>query len=187
MKALFHLAAQVQSIFLVQKWRFCFIGGIALQRWGEPRVTVDVDISLLTGFGNEKQYVDVLCKHFIPRINNAREFALNKRVLLLKSERNIGIDIALAGLPFEECVIDRATDFPFLKSVTLCTCSAEDLIIYKAFADRNKDWADIEGILLRQINKLDWQHIEKYLIPLCELKGSPHILLKLDELRSKTK
>ena len=51
MKALFHLAAQVQDIFLAQKWRFCFIGGIALQRWGEPRVTVDVDISLLTGFG----------------------------------------------------------------------------------------------------------------------------------------
>ncbi len=187
MKALFHLAAELQALCISQEWRFCFIGGIALQRWGEPRLTVDVDLSLLTGFCNEEQFVDVLCEQFESRIDNAREFALRNRVLLLKSARNIPIDIALAGLPFEECAIDRATNFSFLKSVTLRTCSAEDLIIYKAFADRNRDWADIEGILFRQRNKLDWQYIDEHLLPLTELKESPHILPKLQELGSKTK
>jgi hypothetical protein len=186
MKALFHLASEIQTLCVSQKWRFCFIGGIALQRWGEPRLTVDVDVSLLTGFGNEEQFVDVLCQKFLSRIDNVREFALQNRVLLLKSNHHIPIDIALAGLPFEECVIDRATEFSFLRSITLRTCSAEDLIIYKAFADRNRDWADIEGILIRQKNKLDWKHIEKYLIPLCELKESPHILPKLIKLKSET-
>ncbi len=118
-------------------------------------------------------------------IENAREFALRNRVLLLKSDNNIPIDIALAGLPFEEIAIERATNYSFLKSVKLCTCSAEDLIVYKAFADRNKDWADIEGILLRQKNKLDWRYIEEYLLPLSELKESPHILPKLKEMNSR--
>src|SRR5438552_3575923 len=27
-----------------QGWRFCIIGGLALQRWGEPRLTRDIDI-----------------------------------------------------------------------------------------------------------------------------------------------
>lgn len=36
-------AAGVQSILVQHGWRFCFIGGIAVQRWGNPRFTQDVD------------------------------------------------------------------------------------------------------------------------------------------------
>jgi hypothetical protein len=43
-----------------QGWRACFVGGIAVQRWGEPRVTRDVDLTLLTGFGSEDDFVDLL-------------------------------------------------------------------------------------------------------------------------------
>lgn len=39
---------------------YCFIGGIACQRWGEPRQTVDVDATLFVGFGNESTVVDQL-------------------------------------------------------------------------------------------------------------------------------
>ncbi len=184
MKALFHLAAEVQDLCTSQSWPFCFIGGIALQRWGEPRLTVDVDLSLFTGYGKEEQFIDAFLKKYEPRIEDAREFAIQNRVILIKSERDIPVDIVLAGLPFEEQAVSRATDFSFLRSVTLRTCSAEDLIIYKAFADRNRDWADIEGILVRQKGKLEWSHIEKYLLPLSELKEIPHIISKLNDLRS---
>jgi hypothetical protein len=34
--------------------------------------------------------------------------------------------------------------------VPLHTCSAEDLIVLRAFADRSKDWVDIEGVIIRQ-------------------------------------
>ena len=187
MKALFHLAKEIQDVLLTENWHFCFIGGIALQRWGEPRLTLDVDISLLTGFGNEDYFVDKLCSRFSSRIENAEEFAFQNRVLLLKSDRNIPIDIALAGLPFEEDAIERATDFLFLKSLSLKTCSAEDLIIYKAFADRRKDWADVESILMRQNNKIDIEYINKHLIPLVELKENPQILTTLKEIQSQFK
>ena len=55
----------------------------------------------------------------------------------------------------------------------------------KAFAERDKDWLDIEGIIIRQGSKLDWQYIEKQLTPLCELKESPHIMTRLDELKKR--
>ena len=48
---LFQVALELQAFLLSRTWRFCFIGGLALQRWGEPRVTQDVDCTLLTGFG----------------------------------------------------------------------------------------------------------------------------------------
>lgn len=56
---------------------------------------------------------------------------------------------------------------------------AEDLIILKAFAERSKDWGDVESIVLRQGGKLDTSYILKSLTPLCELKEAPEIIEKL--------
>jgi len=43
----------VQQVFERHGWRFCFIGGVANFRWGTPRLTDDLDLTLLTGFGAE--------------------------------------------------------------------------------------------------------------------------------------
>jgi hypothetical protein len=42
MKSLFEIAAQLESFLVARNWQFCFIGGIALQRWGQPRLTIEV-------------------------------------------------------------------------------------------------------------------------------------------------
>ena len=47
-------------------------GGYTVQRWGEPRLTQDVDITLLTGFGGEESYVDALLASLAPRGNAGR-------------------------------------------------------------------------------------------------------------------
>jgi hypothetical protein len=57
---LFETASQLQLLCDRQGWRSCFIGGIAVLRWGEPRVTRDVDLTLLTGFGAEDSFIDAL-------------------------------------------------------------------------------------------------------------------------------
>ncbi|MCA1574218.1 MAG: hypothetical protein LC770_06700, partial [Acidobacteria bacterium] len=94
-------AAELQTICQSQGWQFCFIGGLALQRWGEPRETTDADLSLFAGFGNEAPFIYVLLKHFEARIPDAALFAQERRVLLLRSSKGVGLDVALAALPFE--------------------------------------------------------------------------------------
>jgi len=180
---LFHLSAQLQKIFTSNKWKFCFIGGIALQRWGEPRLTRDIDVCLLTGFGGEEPFIDWLLEKYQSRVPDAKTFALTRRVLLLQSASGIGIDIALGGLPFEETVIGRASQFEFLPDLSLLTCSAEDLVIFKSFADRSRDWADVETIIIRQQKKLDWPYIFRQLTPLCEIKEAPEIVQRLEKMR----
>lgn len=182
MKSLIHVAEELQKFFRKEEWRFCFIGGLALQRWGQPRLTQDVDVTLLTGFGDEGHYIKSLIVKYESRIPDAVEFALRNRVLLLRSSEGIGIDIALGGLPFEEEVVKRATTFEYLPKISLHTCSAEDLVIMKAFANRTQDWADVESIILKQRGKLDRLYIEENLEPLCELKESPEILDRLNVL-----
>ena len=183
MKTLFGLAAEVQGFLEAQGWKFAFIGGLALQRWGEPRLTVGVDLTLFAGFGDEEKFIDELLKRYKGRREDAREFALKSRVLLLQSRDGIGIDISLGALPFEEELIERATDFEFLPGLKILTCSAEDLVVMKAFADRGRDWLDIEGILIRQQNRLRWDYITRQLRPLCAAKEAPEIFDKLQKLK----
>ena len=45
-----------------------FIGGIANFRWGTPRLTNELDLTLLTGFGNETEYAAALVAEFDSRI-----------------------------------------------------------------------------------------------------------------------
>ena len=119
---------------------------------------------------------------FRSRISNAKDFALTNRVLLLLASNGVAVDISLAGLAFEQEMIERATSFSYSPDCSLITCSAEDLIILKAFADRTKDWTDIEGILIRQDPGLDFNYIIEQLTPLCELKEAPEIVEKLRHL-----
>lgn len=184
MNAVIRAAAELQDVCEGEGWRFCFIGGIAVQRWGEPRETIDVDLTLLTGFGGEERFVSVLLKRFDARIDQASQFARTKRVLLLRARSGVGLDIALGGLPFEERAVGRSSLFTFPPDVALRTCGAEDLIVLKAFADRPKAWVDVEGIIIRQSGKLDWTYVRDQLAPLVELKAAPEILVQLEKRRA---
>lgn len=183
MRDLFAVAADVQRIIAANEWAACIIGGLAVVRWGEPRLTHDVDVSLFAGFGSEERFARVLLQRFEPRISGAIEFAVANRVLLVQSSSGIPIDIALAGFPFEAEIIDRASDFEFVPGITLRTVSAEDLIVLKAFANRHRDWADIAGIVERQ-RELDWDAIVERLSPLANLKPDAKILIELDQVRA---
>ena len=183
MNKVIQAAAELQSFCQSQGWHFCFIGGLALQRWSDPRETVDVDLSLFAGFGHEQQFSEELLKHFEPRISNAAEFAQERRVLLLLSSKGVGLDVALAALPYEELLIQRSSYFDYPLNVSLRTCSAEDLIVLKAFAGRGQDWVDVERIIVRQTGKLDWDYIREQLRPLAELKDAPGIIDQLESRR----
>ena len=81
------------------------IGGLAVQRWGEPRQTRDVDLSLLSGLGGEARFVDPLLDAYRPRMTEARQFALERRVVLVETIEGVPLDITLAGLPFDDAII----------------------------------------------------------------------------------
>ena len=49
----------------------------------------------------------------------------------------------------------------------------------KAFADRPKDWLDIDGIIIRQSPSLDWRYVRAQLAPLAELKDALELVDKL--------
>jgi hypothetical protein len=183
MNNLFTAAVALQEFFENQGWEWCLIGGMAVQRWGEPRITRDLDLSLLTGFGSEDQFIEPLLAHFSARIPDAAEFARSHRILLLQTASGVGIDVSLSALPFEEMAVARASYFEFAPGVRLKTCSAEDLLVMKLFAQRPIDVRDAESIVARNADRLDWDYVEEQLRPLAEVKEDPAILETLRRLR----
>lgn len=179
---LVRVAEHIQKFCESKGWPFCIIGGLALQVWGESRVTMDVDITLLAGFGNEASFIDPLLETFPARIPDAKEFALRNRVILIESEGGVGIDVSLGAFDFEADMIKRSSYEEYLPGVSLKICTAEDLIISKSFAARPKDWLDIESILIKQTG-LDWEYILRQLRPLAEIKYEPEIVDRLTQLK----
>jgi len=182
---LFEAAADIQAFCSARQWRSAIIGGLAVQRWGEPRQTRDIDLTLLTGFGGESAFIDALLEQYRPRRVDARDFALHHRVLLIESAEHVPFDVSLAALPFEERVIERSSEYSFDPSCTVKTCSAEDLIVLKVFADRLQDWLDVEGIIVRQGSALNRVQILDELEPLLELKEDMEPQAKLRSLFAK--
>jgi hypothetical protein len=175
-------ALEIQAFCKARGWRFCFIGGIVVPRWGEPRTTADADLNLLTGFGGEEAFVDALLASFRARTADARSLALERRVLLLEARNTVPLDVSLGALPFEERLIERSSEFEVAPGTALRTCSAEDLVVLKAFAGRDLDWADVRGVAARQAGRLDEELIFHELKPLVALKGTPEAAARLRQI-----
>jgi hypothetical protein len=124
--------------------------------------------------------VEALLARLPARIENAARFAEQSRVILARSQAGVGIDIVLAGLPFEARVVGRSSLWHIGEDQHLRTCSAEDLIVMKAFAGRDQDWADVTSILERQAERLDLTLIRKELQPLLAAKEAPELGVELE-------
>jgi hypothetical protein len=87
----------------------------------------------------------------------------------------VDIDVSLAAFPFEQEAIERSSDWEIVPGVSLTTCLAEHLIVYKLVAARQRDLADVESIVQKQRARLDLDLIRRWLAVFAELKEDPDI------------
>jgi hypothetical protein len=156
-------------------WRACVIGGLAVQRWGEPRLTQDVDLTVLVGMGDEARFVDSVLARFDARRPDARQFALTYRVLLVRAAVGVPLDMALGSTQFEVESVDRSSSWEIEPGEVIRTCSAEDLVVHKLIAARPRDLADVETIVARQFRRLDVERVRRILAAFAELKEDPEL------------
>ena len=184
---LIEAAREVQTILVELGIEAVIIGGLAIFRWGEPRLTRDVDFTALYPLNREGDpSIRAILARFRGRIEDAGDFARRNRVLLVRATNGLPIDIALGALPYEARAVARGSTFQFAPGFDLRTCSAEDLVIMKTFADREQDALDVKGILVRQGKNLDWKLIETELKPLLEAKDDPESWDRLVALKART-
>jgi hypothetical protein len=94
MRQLIEIASELQGICDSKRWQSCVIGGLAVQRWGEPRLTRDGRCFSAHWVRNRISLYRSLLALYQGRVTDPAAFALRNRVLLLQ-KGGIGIDIAL--------------------------------------------------------------------------------------------
>lgn len=168
-------AWELHTVFRDLGISYVIIGGMAVQHWGEPRFTQDVDVTVAAPLEDVQAFLERVVERLQPRIADAVAFARRHRVLLVRAANGCPVDISL-GLPgYEDEMMHRAVDFPLARGKSVRICSAEDLIIHKAVAGRPQDVRDIEGIVYRQREALDVRYIRRWLREFAEILGNPQI------------
>lgn len=173
MIAPFLAAAQFHAFLTSQGIPYAIIGAIAVQFWGEPRATQDVDLTIAVPVEDEERVAQLLLAHFPARIPDPASFLRRSRVLLLSASNGVPVDVSF-GLPGnEEEVISRATSVGLPTGDTVRVCSPEDLVIHKAVAGRPNDLKDLEGLIARRRADLDVAYVRRWLTAFSDAPAMP--------------
>jgi hypothetical protein len=179
---LFLAALELQRSLLEDGLTFCFIGGIALQRWGEVRQTNDIDLTVLCELGDELHVVQKLRRYLVPRDDRVEFTARAGRMFVGRTRDHVQVDISLGCIEYERRLMDRSTAVDFGIDEPLQCCSAEDLMILKTVAGRGQDWVDLKRITQRSGRTMDWDLVFEELRPLLAIIHKEEALPRLRDL-----
>jgi hypothetical protein len=153
-------------------YRYALVGGIALAQWGVVRATYDVDLKVLAPSGDYAAARESLRSAF-PKA--ARQEIDRNPFIVAVSIGDVIVDFLLALPGYEELIIERAVRRD-LDGWSAWICSAEDLIIQKVVAGREKDWLDVEALLTEQRERLDLTYIAGWLAQFAEALDRPDMM-----------
>jgi len=180
--SLFDDAASLQQALDEENVPFCFIGGVALQHWGEVRQTADIDLNIHCELGQEEDVLKVLLSHLAYRDEEARRDFETHRVFFGRSSHNYEVDIFIGFTPFEKRITNRAITQDYGLGIPLRICSAEDLTITKTVAGRPRDWGDLVSIIQRSGESMNWPLVFEELEPLLALYAEEQRLPRLQKM-----
>lgn len=148
--------ADLASAFDRAGIRWYVFGAYAALIWGRPRFTADLDVTISLGGVTIDRVVGELQKSgFARRAECTDEFIAATRVIAVAHARSqLPVDVVLGGPGLEQDFLERAvivevagTKVPFI--------SAEDLVVTKLLAGREKDLEDIRGVLAERTDILN--------------------------------
>ena len=103
------------------------------------------------------------------------DFISETRVLPVKTNENLRVDIIFGALPFEKDAIDRAVEVK-VGDTFIKFCTAEDLILLKIISERSKDIEDVRCVIRFQKDNLDFIYLEPRIQELSDLLDRPDIM-----------
>jgi predicted nucleotidyltransferase len=163
--------------------RYMLIGGLAVIARGVPRDTDDIDATVWAPGVELDDLLAALGEEGITgRIPDLDAFARRSQVLLLQHEpTGTPLEISLAWLPFEEEAMARAETL-VLGGARLPVAVAEDLVVYKVVAWRDRDRADVERLLAAHRGAIDLDRVRGLVRQFAEALDEPERVAEFERL-----
>lgn len=128
-------------------------GAIALGYYGEPRVTIDIDVNIFSGSSLGEHVLEVLEQLGVEIDPGDRALIESHGQVRTRWGRNL-VDLFFSSDSFHDEASKHVRTVPF-DADQIVILGPEDLIIFKSAFDRPKDWIDIEQVLFLQAGELD--------------------------------
>ncbi len=155
-------------------------GGQAAIAYGARRSTNDIDVSVLDGTGRVPEIVAGLTRRGWELLFDDDEFVRRTRVLPARSTATgLGLDIVLAGDPYEVQIASRARPLPEL-GLPIPVAAPEDVVVMKLLAGRPRDLDDVRAIVREQV-ALDERYVRSLLVLLQESLSRDDLLEPFDD------
>jgi hypothetical protein len=136
-------------------------GALALAYYADPRVTIDIDINVFVPTERWRDVVKALTEIGVSA-DRLDPSALERDGQCRLWWGDNAVDLFFAYDPIHDEMRGESRRVPF-GEVTISILSPEHLAVCKAMFDRQKDWIDIEQMLIAGDN-LDLDKIEKWLV-----------------------
>ena len=163
---------------------FMHIGDQAVLLHGAPRLTPNIDVTLARG-PDDIAAIEAVCAalDLEPLVEDLADFAQETFVCPLRDRAtDIRVDLILSTTPYECAAIARAVEVE-VGGEAVPFASAEDLILLKLFAGRERDLEDARSIVARQGVRLDWRYLEHWAEAFTDIPGREELPTRLQALR----
>lgn len=151
---------------------FMLIGGQAVLLHGSPRATEDIDITLGVD-PSELPVVERVCAtlRLVPLPQQVEAFVNETFVLPVREERTaMRIDFIFSSTAYEQQAIAHAQHVS-IAGVMVPFATAEDLVLHKLFAGRPRDLEDVQGIVRRKKDELNWEYLRRWAREFASIPG----------------
>jgi hypothetical protein len=140
-----------------------FGGAIALAYYATPRATIDIDVNVFVGSERADEVLSALGRIGAEAPPESESIRLRRDGQARIRWGATPVDLFFSYDAFHDACMERRRVFPFGQGETIHVLAAEDLLVFKAIFDRDKDWRDIAEIVFAVGHELDADWIESWL------------------------
>ena len=155
----------IENAFVVAAIPHAFGGAQALAYYGSIRATHDIDVNVFVSADEAERVLQVLGGL------GAQVDGSELRVQIARDGQTrvrwdgTPIDLFFSYDVLHESSLQRRRRVDFYGDF-IHILSGEDLILYKAAFDREKDWSDIAGMIYASPQRLDFDYVRRFLGPI---------------------
>lgn len=158
-----------------EKTPYMMIGGVANLHWGTRRFTEDLDLVVRIADEDVSSWLGRVAKRFRMITSDLPGFLRRNHFIQIETQSGVPADVMVAVLPYQWSAIERAVPVP-VAGCPVRFCTAEDLVIHKLASERPLDHADVEGVVLRQGERLDRAYLDRHVRDLAAGLERPEVL-----------
>ena len=140
-----------------------FGGAIALAYYATPRATIDIDVNVFLSVDRADEVLGLLEGLGADPLNREERVQLERDEQVRVHWDTTPVDLFFSYDTLHDSCLERRQRLPFGEGDSIHVLAAEDLLVFKALFDRDKDWRDIEELTFAMADEFDAGYAKSWL------------------------